>query len=317
MTNLDKALSRWQIPDLPEEIREGARQPDIPSLTRLIHNYLSTDAPNLSRRQIAVAEWLYALVRRNIKRGRIFELDEVLATGHADCLGYVQLFATLGGKFGLKLRIVEVLVDNAGRHVPHYVNLLRPADGAYRFIDAWYGSTNINHRRIAALVEGKLRDINREELGMIKDIEGLPDYCIEALALYIRGNRYLESGEYDEAIALYSQAITLYPDNSRAYYNRAIAYEKKGETAKATADYAQALKDESSLIRVLASIHELEPLIKLDEAGISEEQQDIYLWRKGYKTGELTEYEEISRTYGIPLESVKEIVAEVERRCFN
>ncbi|GAG51108.1 unnamed protein product, partial [marine sediment metagenome] len=189
--------------------------------------------------------------------------------------------SAIGPRFGLSLGIVEVLIDNAGRYVPHHVNLLSLANGTHRFIDAWYGSRNIRHRRIGAIVDGVPRDINEEELSGIQDLRGLPERCIDAITLYIKGNRFLDRDELDEAIKHYSEAIELYPNNSRAFYNRALAHDRKGDTEEANLDYAHALKDESSLIRVLATIEELEDVIKLDEKGIGELEQDIYLWHKG------------------------------------
>lgn len=313
--NLDSALVTWHIPELPAELRGGAIQKlELEAVRLLISRRLAEyrDAENRSQIQIAIADWLYYLVRSNIKRGRVFDLDEVLSTKRADCLGYAKLFSTLGPRFGLELGIVEVLIDNAGRYVPHYVNLLSLSSGTFRFIDAWYGSSDINHRRIGALVNGKPQDINREELSGIHDLKGLPDNYVDAITLYIKGNRCLERNELDEAIKYYSKAIELYPNNSRAFYNRALAHESKGETEEAKSDYAQALKDESSLIRVLATIDELEELIRLDEKGISEEQQDIYLWHKGFKTGEQVRYEEISRKYKISPEDVKRIISRIE-----
>ncbi|MDD4859154.1 MAG: tetratricopeptide repeat protein [Dehalococcoidales bacterium] len=314
--DLDRAMSTWEIPALPSEIT-GETGQDIAGLTPIIRKYLASGAADLSQRQIIIAEWLFKLVRRNIKRGRLFELDKALANGRADCLGYVQLFTALGEKFGLPLGIVEVLVDNAGRPVPHYVNLLKLADGSRRFIDAWYGSADIRHRRMAAVVDGVTRDFDYGELEHINNLEGLPPSIVEALVLYIRGNRQLARGEYNEAIAAYTRAIALYPNNSRAYYNRAVAYEKQDDRNRADADYAEALKDESRLIRVQANIGDLEPLIRLDDAGINEEHQEIYLWSKGYKTGTPAADEEISKVYNLPVAKVREIIDEVERRCFS
>ena len=312
MTSLTKALNNWQLADLPREFGESKR--DIPSVLMFIRQKLAVtdDTARRSRLQAAAVEWLYRLVRRNVKRGRIFALDEVLAAGRADCLGYTKLFAALGEKLGLKLGIVEVLVDNRGRYVPHYANLLQLADGTYRFIDAWYGSTGIKHRRIGALVAGKPEDINREELDSIKRLEGLPARCLEAIDLYIRGNRSLALGKPEEAVKDYSRAIELYPENSRAYYNRAVAYERINQPAEAKQDYARAFRNESGLIRVLANAGELEPLIQMDEAGISEEKQKIYLWHQGFRTGVPVSNEEISRESGLPVASVKKIIAEVE-----
>ena len=315
MMHLDSALAGWQIPELPGELGGGRQKPELEAVRTLIRRRLAGDAEGRSRIQIAVSDWLYDLVRSNIKRGRAFELGEVLSTRRADCLGYARLFSALGDEFGLELGVVEVLIDNAGRYVPHHVNLLILADGTYRFIDAWYGSTNINHRRIGALVNGKLRDINTAELSEISDLRGLPEACLEAITLYIRGNRCLERNELDKAIEYYSAAIKLYPNNSRAYYNRAIARERKGDMEGARLDYARALRDETSRIRVLATTAELEELIRLDEKGISEREQAIYLWHKGYKTGASVGNEEIGHKYGISLEEVEKIIDRVERLC--
>ena len=318
--NLNSALVTWHIPELPTELRGGVIQElDLETIKFLISQRLAEDCDTENRRriQIAISDWIYYLVRSNVKRGRVFELDEVLSTRRADCLGYAKLFSALGSRLGLELGIVEVLIDNAGRYVPHYVNLLSLSNGTFRFIDAWYGSRDISHRRIGALVNGKPKDIDREELTKIHDLKGLPDYCVEAITLYIKGNRCLERNELDKAIKYYSEAIELYPNNSRAFYNRALAHERKGEVEKAKFDYAQALKDESSLIRVLATIGEIEDLIRLDEKGISEEQQDIYLWLKGFKTGEQVGCEEIGRKYNISPEEVKKIISKVESLCIG
>ncbi|MGB2798982.1 MAG: tetratricopeptide repeat protein [Dehalococcoidia bacterium] len=320
MTNLDSALAGWYIPGLPAELRSPTTQKlDLEAVGFLIGQKLAEahNAEDTSGIQIVISDWLYDLVRSNVKRGRVFELDDVLSTGRADCLGYTKLFSAIGPRFSLELGIVEVLIDNAGRYVPHHVNLLNLVNGAYRFIDAWYGSSNIRHRRIGALVDGVTRDINEEELSGIQDIRGLPDHCIDAITLYIEGNRFLQRDELDEAIKCYSEAIELYSNNSRAFYNRALAHDRKGNTEEAKLDYAQALKDESSLIRVLATIEELEDLIKLDEKGIGKLEQDIYLWHKGFKTGEQAGYEEIGRRYKISPEEVKSIVSRVESLCIR
>jgi len=320
MTNLDSALANWYIPGLPPELRGSTTQKiDLEAVGVLISQKLdeARGEEETSGIQIAISDWLYSLVRSNVKRGRVFELDDVLSTGRADCLGYTKLFSAIGPRFGLPLGIVEVLIDNAGRYVPHHVNILNLANGANRFVDAWYGSSNVRHRRIGAMVDGVPRDIDEEELSGIRDLRGLPDRCIDAITLYIEGNRFLQRDELDQAIRNYSEAIELYPNNSRAFYNRALAHDRKGDAEKAKLDYAQALKDESSLIRVLATIGELEDLIILDDKGIGELEQDIYLWHKGFKTGEQVGYEEIGRRYKISPEEVKSIVSRVESLCIR
>jgi len=57
-------------------------------------------------------------------------------------------------------------------------------------------------------------------------------------------NRAIElrqDGDYDRAIADYSQAIQIDADFTGAYAGRGLAYEGKGEVEKAKADYRKAL----------------------------------------------------------------------------
>lgn len=59
-------------------------------------------------------------------------------------------------------------------------------------------------------------------------------------AHFLRGNAYLDRGDYHAAIDDYSQAIDLQPD-AVAYNNRGIAYRNLKNPQRAMADYRQAL----------------------------------------------------------------------------
>ena len=56
-----------------------------------------------------------------------------------------------------------------------------------------------------------------------------------------RGNRHYHAGEYEDAVAEYTQAIALDSNIAGAYNNRGIAYRNLGKYAEAIADYDQAI----------------------------------------------------------------------------
>ncbi len=64
---------------------------------------------------------------------------------------------------------------------------------------------------------------------------------MKAIAYQRRGISYAEQGEYNKAIADFSQAIALNHDNADIYYNRGTSYARQGEYNKAIADFSQAI----------------------------------------------------------------------------
>jgi tetratricopeptide (TPR) repeat protein len=57
-----------------------------------------------------------------------------------------------------------------------------------------------------------------------------------------RGDSYLKNGNYDQAIAEYTQAIELDPSLSSLYYNRGVAYANKADYDNAISDFSQVIK---------------------------------------------------------------------------
>jgi tetratricopeptide (TPR) repeat protein len=57
-----------------------------------------------------------------------------------------------------------------------------------------------------------------------------------------RGNVYFEKGDYDHAIADYSEAIRLDPNVAIYYSNRGMAYSNKNDYDRAIADYSEAIR---------------------------------------------------------------------------
>jgi tetratricopeptide (TPR) repeat protein len=69
-------------------------------------------------------------------------------------------------------------------------------------------------------------------------IDLVPNY---AVAYFNRGYAYGEKGDYDQALADYTQVIRLDPNYAAAYNNRGYAYRNKGDYDRAIADYTKTL----------------------------------------------------------------------------
>ena len=63
-----------------------------------------------------------------------------------------------------------------------------------------------------------------------------------ALAYNDRGFAYAAQGDYDQAIADYTEAIKLKPKDASAYNNRGYAYDQQGDYDQAIKDYDQAIE---------------------------------------------------------------------------
>jgi len=64
---------------------------------------------------------------------------------------------------------------------------------------------------------------------------------------FTRGGANLSQGNWDQAIADYTEAIRLKPDFFVAYLNRGTAQRKKGEVDLAIADYTRAIQEKADL----------------------------------------------------------------------
>ena len=61
------------------------------------------------------------------------------------------------------------------------------------------------------------------------------------LAYYNRGQVFMNSGLFENAINDYSMALTLNPKYQEAFYNRGLAFEKSGQLDRAVKDYERAI----------------------------------------------------------------------------
>ncbi len=313
-------VSIWRKPGPPIGLKEAAVAFSLGGERAVRERLRRIKSPYYrSQLEIKTISWLFDFIRANVKRGRVFELPEVLRTGVADCLGYCKLFTLLGRSLGLDAGVVEVLVDNMGRYVPHTAVLVRLSNQRTRFVDLWYGSKNIKHRRLGLRIKQdgawKIGDKNLAELEDVEEVSYLPDSCVDAITLYIQGNRHLKKKDFALAIRYYSRAIQLYPGNARFLYNRAIAYENIGERDRARADYTRALSDERAVTRILAREHdEVTSLIHLDVKGMDEMAQQIYLLRHGFITGKGVSLARIARIFHKSQAEVASIRSGVEAK---
>jgi tetratricopeptide (TPR) repeat protein len=285
-----------------------------------LNNLLATgDRRSAIQLEKMIVDWLYAFIRLNVKRGRIFDLREVLKTGQSDCLGYAKLLIILGRACGLDVGVVEVIIDNRGRNVPHTATLVKMIGGQKRFIDIWYGSQDIRHQRLGLRLKHGLQwyieDIDYKDLKEAEDVSYLPDHCVDAITLYIEGNRSLKDRDYSRAVEQYTQAIALYPENARFFYNRAIAYENLGQPVRAQLDYSRALHDGSSIIRTLATQpDDVVDLIRLDEEHLADAEQSIFLFSQGFITGRRMSPAGIAKKAGLSEEEVKRILKSITQK---
>ncbi len=317
-------INGWQRPKLPDKLERLALAFGEERVVESAHRFRESltgiqSVRYKSQLEVIIISWLYDFIRANIKRGRVFDLREVLLRGSADCLGYAKLFVLLGRLFGLDAGVIEIAVDNAGRYAPHTAVLVRLSGGHLHFVDLWYGSKNIRHKRIGLQVKQngvwKIEDREMKELSNVGEKCYLPDSCVDAITLYIRGNQHLERQEFGSAIKCYSEAIGLYPGNARFFYNRAVAYENLGAPEKANADYKQALCDEAALIRVSATEQdEVISLFGLDASGIDSLTQDMYLLYKGFATGKEVPLPRVARRFRLSEAETKAILSLVETK---
>ncbi len=99
--------------------------------------------------------------------------------------------------------------------------------------------------------------------------------------LLSQGRKDQAKGDYDSAIAAFSQAIALDPNSAEAFQDRASAYDAKGDYVRAIGDYSEALKLDPNLESAVtqrrlasekfakssSSNAPAEPQLSLEEAG--------------------------------------------------
>ncbi len=93
MEQLEAVISGWHRPEPPNGLENAASAFGAGGegvIRRRLNKIKSSR--HKSQLEVKVISWLYDFIRVNVKRGRVFDLSEVLRRGSADCLGYAKLF---------------------------------------------------------------------------------------------------------------------------------------------------------------------------------------------------------------------------------
>ena len=121
-----------------------------------------------------------------------------------------------------------------------------------------------------------------------------------------RAYAYNEMGEYEQAIADYTEAIRIDPDDAYAYHERGYAYDKMGEYEKAIADFTEAIRIDPEYDRAYhergdayKGLGEYEKAIAYYTEAIRIDPDDTYAYhgrgytyrKRGYAYRQMGEYE--------------------------
>ena len=121
-------------------------------------------------------------------------------------------------------------------HAP-LVSVILPVYNGAEFVGAALESAlsqTYRHLEIIAIDDG-----STDGTRAVLDLYALRDSRIRVLTQANSGVARARKGEFDRAIADFSEAIRLDPSYAEALSNRALAYEKKGELGKAEEDRAR------------------------------------------------------------------------------
>ena len=131
---------------------------------------------------------------------------------------------------------------------------------------------------------------------------------------FLRGNAYLDGGEYEAAIADYTRAVGLDSGDAVAYNNRGIAYRNKGDARTAIEDYTRAIELDpeyrdaynnrglalSDLGRYAEAVELYTKAIELDPGyWYAYNHRGLALWSLGDRDAAVRDYGKVAQLMGV------------------
>jgi tetratricopeptide (TPR) repeat protein len=217
----------------------------------------------LSQDQLAAAQRATAgVLCREIAavvRGKddVRELDQVIRSKRACCVGYALLFHVLGRAVGLDVQGLEVPAIARGRTVDargHLADVVHLADGRAAIADA---TGSLGHNCLVSksfrFAEAycrrgtywELKDAGNP-LGLHRLVQPLDTDGLVAEILLCRAIVLRDKGETERAQSLVSEALRRNPNTGWGYEIQGWIHEESGEHDSAIADFSTAIQHDSA-----------------------------------------------------------------------
>lgn len=111
--------------------------------------------------------------------------------------------------------------------------------------------------------------------GLTRPVQNTPPQTADAF--FKRGNEHLKKGDFDTAIADYTETLRLEPQHAMAYHNRGAAYGSKGNYTQALVDINRAIKLKPRLAEAYFSRGVINNALRNNEQAIADYSRAVEL----------------------------------------